>query len=91
MGHPRYSSEEIGQRGRTLYEQKIRPLVETEPNIGKVISIDIETGDYEIADDLITTGDRLRKKHPGAAIYGARIGYDAVYAIGSGELTRTAK
>jgi hypothetical protein len=91
MGHPRFSSAEITRRGQELYEQRIRPLVETDANIGKLISIDIETGDYEIADDLITTGDRLRVRHPGAALYGARIGYDAVYAIGSGELTRTAE
>jgi hypothetical protein len=90
MGHPRYSGEEIGRRGQEIYDQKLRPHVETEENIGKIISIDIETGDYEIDDDLIKAGDRLLARHPGAALYGARIGYDAVYAIG-GSPKRTAK
>lgn len=88
MPHPRYSSEEITRRGNELYEQRIRPLVETRENIGKIVSIDIETGDYEVGDDLIATGDRLFARHPGAALYGARIGYNAVFALG-GSLVRT--
>lgn len=88
MPHPRYSSVEITHRGNELYEQRIRKLVETQENLGKIVSIDIETGDYEVGDDLISTGDRLFARHPGAALYGARIGYNAVYAIG-GSLVRT--
>jgi hypothetical protein len=90
MRHPRYSGEEIARRGEELYEQQLRSQVETEENIGKIISIDIETGDYEIADDPLITGRRLQAKHPDAAIYGKRIGYNAVFAIG-GTLVRTAE
>jgi hypothetical protein len=88
MPHPRYSSVEITRRGKQLYEQRIRSVVETDANIGKIVSIDIETGDYEIGDDLISTGDRLFARHPGAALYGARIGFNAVYAVG-GSLVRS--
>ena len=82
MGHPYHSPEEIGKRGQEIYENKLRARVETPENFGKIISIDIDTGDYEIDDDLIKAGDRLLARHPGASLYGARIGYDAVYAIG---------
>lgn len=88
MPHPLYSSVEITTRGKELYEQRIRTLVETQENVGKIVSIDIETGDYEVGDDLISTGDRLFARHPGAALFGARIGYNAVYAVG-GSLVRT--
>lgn len=90
MPHPRFSSDEIARRGQELYDGSLRAKVETEENIGKIISIDIETGDYEIDDDLILTGRRLQAKHPDAAIYGRRIGYNAVFAIG-GTLVRTAE
>ena len=89
MEHLRYSGEEIGRRGQEIYQQHLQPLVETQENIGKIISIDIETGDYEIADDLIIAGRRLQVRHPEAAMYGKRIGYNAVYALG-GSLVRTA-
>ena len=40
MGHPWYTDEQIVDRGEELYEQKLRPRVETDENIGKIISID---------------------------------------------------
>jgi hypothetical protein len=82
MSHPHFSSEEIRRRGREIYE-RIRRRVETDENIGKLVSIDIETGDYEIGDDAsLEAPRRIRARHPDAAIYTARIGYDAAYAIG---------
>jgi hypothetical protein len=91
MGHPRYSGDEIRRRGKEIYEQTLRLQVETEPNIGKIIAIDIETGDYEIDEDLIASTDRLLARRPGAPLWGERIGYDAVFALGGGSLNKTAK
>jgi hypothetical protein len=89
MSHTRYNGEEIGRRGKALYEQTIRAVVETEANIGKLVSIDIETGEYELGDDRSLEAPRLLlAKHPGAAIYTHRIGYNAVYSLG-GVLERT--
>jgi hypothetical protein len=88
--HPCFTGQEIAKRGQEIYEQTLRASVETEDNIGKIISIDIETGDYEIDEDLVNAGKRLLSRHPGAALYGKRIGYNAVYALG-GSLTRTAQ
>lgn len=89
MGHPRFSGEIIAERGEELYQRTIRDKVETEDNIGKIISIDIETGDYEIDADVLEPGLRLLAKRPEAALYGKRIGYNAVFAVG-GSLVRTA-
>jgi hypothetical protein len=36
-----------------LYENSIRLRVETPENIGKIVSINVETGEYEIGDDLL--------------------------------------
>ncbi|KYC38646.1 hypothetical protein WA1_36330 [Scytonema hofmannii PCC 7110] len=88
MSYLLLSSQEIARRGKELYQRSIRTKVETEENIGKIISINVETGDYEIGDDLVETSLRLRAKQPDAALWGERIGFDAVYAIG-GTLIRT--
>jgi hypothetical protein len=83
MTYPHLSSEEIKERGETLYEQNIRAQVETEENIGKLVSINIETGEYEIGDDhSLDAPRRLQARHPGTAVYTRRIGYNAAYAIG---------
>lgn len=88
MPYPKLNDEEIIRRGKELYEKDIRPQVETVENIGKLISINVETGEYEIGDDLLVTSRRLQVKQADAAIWAERIGYDAVYAIG-GTLVRT--
>jgi len=84
------SGEEIGRRGQEIYESRLRVLLEIEENIDKIVSIDIESGDYEIADDLLLAGRRLQQRHPEAQMYGKRIGYNAVYAVG-GSLARTTR
>jgi hypothetical protein len=75
-------SEEISRIGHQIYETQLRSQVETEQNIGRLISIDIHTGDYEIGDRLGTTMKRLRARRPQAEIWTERIGYNAVYAVG---------
>ena len=84
MPHPRFSPEETDRRGMELYEQQIRSQVETEENIGKIIVIDIETGEYEIDTDGLAASHRALSRHPGAALLGLRIGYDAVEGFGFG-------
>jgi hypothetical protein len=88
MSHPKLTSEEVAQRGKDLYEQHIRSQVETANNIGKLVSIDVETGKYEVGDDLLVICQQLQLLHPGAAIWTERIGFNAVYAVG-GTLVRT--
>jgi hypothetical protein len=88
MPHPRYTAHEIGEAGRRLYADRVRSLVETPENIGKQVTIDIETGEYDIDADGMSASRRLQAKHPGAALYGIRIGYNAVYSLG-GSITRT--
>ena len=50
--------------------------------MGKIISIDINTGNYEIDDNLLESSDRLHRKWPDAVIWAERIGFSAVYAVG---------
>jgi hypothetical protein len=88
MPQRKYSRGHVTAVGQRLYEQVIRTLVETEDNIGKIVSIDIDSGDYTIDDDAIASARLLLARRPDAAIYGARIGYDAMFAVG-GTLNRT--
>jgi hypothetical protein len=84
------SAEDIAQRGERLYAEGIRAVVDRPENIGQIIAIDLNTGDYVINPDLIVAYDRLREQHADAVIWAERIGYDAVYAVG-GTLVRTAQ
>jgi hypothetical protein len=82
MTVPNIKDLEIARRGEDIYHRVIRDRVEVADNIGKIISIDIETGNYEIGDDLLDSSSRLQNKYPHAKIWAERIGFNAVYAVG---------
>ena len=83
MAHPRYTKEEIAQRGKEWYEREIRSKVE-EGNKGKILLIDVETGDYEIDEDDYAAVTRLRTRRPSAEIWLGRVGQPAAYRMRRG-------
>ncbi len=76
------SREEVALRGKALYQQRIRELVEHEENIGKMVIIDIETGDYAVDDIGIASAEQLHARRPNARLYGIRIGYNVAESLG---------
>ena len=78
---PRYPKEEFARRGEEIYDRDIRPLLEAQ-NRGKFVAIDIETGEYELAEDTLTASQRLFQRLPAAQIWYVRIGHRAVHRIG---------
>ena len=74
-------AKEIVQRGKALYEQQIRTAVEA-GNAGKVLVINVDTGEYEMDSDHLTASMRAAARFPGAALYAMRIGAPALGRIG---------
>lgn len=78
---PRYSKEEFARRGQAIYEQRVRPQVE-EGNRGRIVAIDIETGEFEVGDDTLAASGQLLVRCPEAQPWLVRIGYKAVHRWG---------
>ena len=78
---PRYSKEEFAQRGDELYESQIRSQVEVD-NQGKIVAIDLETGDFEVDSSEVAACDRLEVRRPDAQIWIVRIGSRHVRRFG---------
>ena len=85
------SREEVAQRAEQLYESRIRQEVDTEENIGKMVIIDIETGDYRVDKNGLRAADFLSEKHPHARLFGIKIGYNVAAAFGGGVMERVVK
>jgi hypothetical protein len=82
---PRYSKEEFAQRGDALHESEVRQQVE-EGNHGRIVAIDIETGVFEVADDVVTASEQLLEQIPDAQTWFIRIGHQSVYHFGARSL-----
>jgi hypothetical protein len=82
MAHPRYTRDEIVERGQALYDQQIREKVEPQHN-GKFLVLDIETGDYEIDADSYAAYERVAARRPDAPFYLLRVGYPTAVTLGA--------
>jgi hypothetical protein len=81
----RYSKEEIARRGQEFYESGIRQQVEA-GNEGKIVAIDIETGAFEVDENVVPATNRLFEQHPNAQPWVIRIGHRAVDHFGARSL-----
>ena len=75
-----HSAAEVAARGKEMYERDIRSQVEAD-NFGKVVAIDVLSGDYELADDVLTSVRLLRVRRPEAGIWLVRVGSQTLHKI----------
>jgi hypothetical protein len=68
--------EQVAAIGQKIYEERIRSIVETPENIGKMLTIDVETGEYRTGVNSIEGGLELKHKNPVARLFTLKIGYD---------------
>ena len=75
--------ESLLRRARERYEVEIRSHVDTIENLGKMLVIDPDTGDFELSDDGLEANHRMQARHPDAVLVGLRIGDDVVEEFGA--------
>ncbi len=84
----RRSREETVRLGREIYERSIRQQVEAGHH-GEVVAIDVESGEWTIADSVTDARERLRALRPHAVdVLFERVGYRALYSFGGGSMGR---
>jgi hypothetical protein len=77
-----WTVEEVAARAKKLYADKIQSQVECEDNIGKMVVIDAETGEYAVDRSGIHSAIALKAKNPNARLFTIRIGYDVAVSFG---------
>lgn len=83
------SHEEAGQIAERLYKESIRQQVEKEENIGKMVLIDVESGDYEVDENGLEACKRLNERHQNITrLHGIRIGYNVAVSFGGDLMER---
>lgn len=80
--------DEVRRQGDAIYAEQIRPHIEPQ-NAGKIVVLDLESGDYEMGEDDLTVSEIARKKHPNGILYVVRVGADSTYHLGAGWSTFT--
>jgi len=68
--------EEFTEKGRAIYK-KLQPKFKK--NKGKIIAIEIDSGDYFIGEDELDAAQKARSKFPDKIFAFFRIGYPVVH------------
>jgi hypothetical protein len=80
---PRYSKEEFARRGDELYDLNVSANLRPDDE-GKMVVIDIETGDFEIDEDEMVAHDRLAARHHDAQVWVTQVGSRYARRFGRG-------
>ena len=73
--------EELMRRAKEIYEREIKEKVLPQHK-GKLLAIDVWSGDYEVNDDPVIALRALQERHPQNNIFLMRVGYKAAYSMG---------
>jgi len=84
------SCEEVARRARLLYKNSIRQQVETDENLGNMVIIDFESGDYKIDETRLKAARKLSAKNPHSPLFCLRMGYNVAVSF-SGVMERVYK
>ena len=77
---------EVSALAESIY-QGVRSQIETPENVGKMMVIDTQSGDFEIDPQHIPAWRRLKQRQPQGEFFAIRIGYKAAESF-SGMLSR---
>lgn len=82
---PKTASEKqaFAARGDAWYESTIKPGLKPEDE-GKFVAVDVETGEYGIAEDELEAIDLLHARRPGALVRLRRVGSSWTHKFGAG-------
>ena len=84
----RRTADEVGRLGDAIYERDIRSQVE-KAHHGKIVAIDVDSGDYSIGENVIAATERLLAQDPNADIWCVKVGYRALRSFGAGSFWRS--
>ena len=83
---PDRAKDETARLGNEIYERDIRRQVEADHH-GKIVSIDVGSGNWAIGDNILQAVDRLRAQCPDAIdVWSLRVGYRGVHKFGGRSL-----
>lgn len=78
----RKTTEETARLGAAIYERDIRAQVESD-HLGEYVAIDVNSGCWTIAEDLLAAAGDLRSRYPEVVdVWSVRVGHRALRHFG---------
>jgi hypothetical protein len=71
------------RKAEAIYRRKLKAKLEAKYK-GRIVAIDVESGDYFVGKTVLDAIEKGRLKYPGKIFYAVRIGYPAVHSLRNG-------
>ena len=68
------------QKAEAIYRKKLKPKLEGKYK-GRIVAIDVESGDFFVGKTVLEAIEKGCKKRPGKIFYAVRIGHRAVHSL----------
>ena len=82
MAIGKHERSDLATRAHAIYDAQLRHQLEPHEN-GRYLALEVETGDYEIADRFRDASKKLRERHPLPALFFTfRVGYPTAIKFG---------
>lgn len=69
---------QFDERGESIYREKLKHLLEPRYN-GKFIAIEVNSGEFFMADSVVQAWQKAKNKHPDKIFYFIKVGFPAVH------------
>ena len=76
------STKKLAEVGQRIYDERLRKKLEPR-YAGKIVTIEVDSGDYFVGDTLREAIQKARKRYPEEVFYSVKVGYPAVYSFAS--------
>jgi hypothetical protein len=76
------TTDQVAAKGQKIYDEKLKGILEAE-NKGKFVVIEVESGDYFVADTVLEALQKAKEKYPNKILHAIRIGYEGIFKMGS--------
>ncbi|MBC8142795.1 MAG: hypothetical protein H7Y38_15330 [Armatimonadetes bacterium] len=76
------ASADVVRIGQDIYARDLQTKLDTPENQGRLVALDIKSGDYEMGRDSLEVSDTLIARRPDAHVYLLRIGRRTAVSMG---------
>jgi hypothetical protein len=77
-----WTHEQVALVAEVIYERTVRSTVETPENLGRFLTLEVETGNYCMASTMVESILPLKQQHPLGRLFTLKIGYPTAASFG---------
>lgn len=74
--------EQVAEKGQQIYKDKLKAILEPKDR-GKFVIIEVESGDYFVADSMIDALSKAKEKYPNKVFHTIKVGFDGIFKMGT--------